>query len=638
MDEPIRFDDYVSLGFNEHHAKIDQYQTYSLIFDDMLAVDNSEHWEPGITYVDEPEFINISGVDYPNPSYGLPGKPAKYYLTSDSSPVTRDNVVAFDTFIPDRKIPFDFSSLAVAYPYLRGKIRKWQRCLCFFDALINGFTFNYNLQEWTITEGVKASYRDLITGHPSDSRKLPVYMEGIATSDRVISYGYYRRNELEDHPKVWATIDWLQYSQRVTKGKKYRLAINNPVLGTLDIDALTLGELIDRVGDYPKAYLPIGAAVGDLIVYWTATYTAPDVLVGTVGALNTPGTYNSVSGWAVENEQHLFRRSVVEFQSATRVLAATNDRWQLGSFTASLNPPTGNHPAFQGIDDQTLFYQLNSDNSIGTLIMDSPRIKEIHQALEAGKYATDPDLGGARVANLGWLIENSARVLGLRRKPDGKVDMPKERDKYKPKTLMNPYSPQGEHYLTTWGDTGRYMPFLPTTYNSDGKEEKRYDVVSDLPQMLEAMLRQLDVSLGVQHGSEIRVKGLDGKIQAYPNQLALLLHLANQIEQIKYDAAKTRNVTAVSGQEIRELFSGIGIPSTQKYLPLVDPNNGKEQQLPYFGHQKNQPSIANTLATLAVNIGVIVGAIMPKKPAEKTTATLNPFERWKGDKKTANRR
>jgi hypothetical protein len=41
---------------------------------------------------------------------------------------------------------------------------------------------------------------------------------------------------------------------------------------------------------------------------------------------------------------------------------------------------------------------------------DSIRIKEIHEALNAYKYALD-DQGAPRVANLGYYIERIARVL-----------------------------------------------------------------------------------------------------------------------------------------------------------------------------------------------------------------------------------
>lgn len=255
--------------------------------------------------------------------------------------------------------------------------------------------------------------------------------------------------------------------------------------------------------------------------------------------------------------------------------------------------------------------------------MDSPRTIEIHAALQADTY------GNGDPKTVAWLVNRTAQVNGIRVDVETKIDLVSEKA-YQRQTVNNPNlgnNPTGspDYSLTCYGAKGKIVPHLPTSYDANGRAERLYDVVHDRAQELEAVLNQLDRSLGIQHGSEIRFTGIDGKIQSYPNQLALLLNLANKIEKIQYVSDRMLNVALVTGNEVRELYPGIGIPVTQKSLQLNDTTTGKAISLPYVGYQKNQPSIAKSLTTLAINIAVILGVLMPKKQAP----SRNPFNKFK---------
>jgi hypothetical protein len=350
-------------------------------------------------------------------------------------------------------------------------------------------------------------------------------------------------------------------------------------------------------------------------------------------------------------------------QLTSRRLAANNNHWNNDNASYSDLNSDISHPMF-AIDNQRAYdwHIKPVAEGIGTLVMDSPRTIEIHKALQAQLYlsddgSTDPTgqhtldwfiknsasekitaiwkaLGGdefainsidvnlPKIPTIGYLVKNIARVLGIRVDDNGKIDRAKERSTYQPLTLQNPsYGSSNNNYsLTCWGDLGRVSPYLPNTYK-DGKLQTLFDVYADIPQMLEACMRQLNTSLSIQHGSEIRVRGLDRKVQSYPNQLAVSLECLHRLEMINLATQKSLVTCVVVGAEVRELFSAVGVPVTNKYLPLYDSATGRTVQLPYFGHQKNKPSLAGELATVKINLAVQTGMMAPKR----SNNIFNPF-------------
>jgi hypothetical protein len=507
-----------------------------------------------------------------------------------------------------------------------------------------------------------------------------VVFEGIATETRKLTVDYWAHNYLENHPLIDFTADHRRIHVNMFKGKKFLVLLNHPIAETLtlsvssgNIPALT--EVSSTTVTRPtniSQYLSSSFVYGQNI---QANYQAlPPINEPNKGDKNNLFTTNSwlklyLNGTDVLNDGNFyygggtasgnelkFNGSVVagnypriyseittaEITLTYQELPALNDVWGMGR--NSLNYPELDARIRTLADVDTTYYDLflkpQLDNSIGDLIMDSPIILEnnrmltaITNALDADKYSTNTiDAGKPRITTIGWYSENTARVLGLRFDDNGDIDFEKEKSDFMPATLNNPSTGEADsngkkngYNLTSFGLKGRFMPFLPTTYNAGNKEEILHDVVADIPQMLEATLRQIDKSLGIQHGSEIRLNSLDGKVQSFPNQLSLLLHLSRQIEEIKFSTAKSFNVAVVTGAEVRELFSGIGIPATNKFLTLQDTITGHEVQLPYFGHQKNQLSILKELSTIKINLAVQNGMMLPKK----SNPLFDPFKRFK---------
>jgi hypothetical protein len=456
------------------------------------------------------------------------------------------------------------------------------------------------------------NYYNLAVGYFLDDRKFPEYP--VIDSDNNFKLGYYKRNKLEPISDL-VSIDWREYE--ITKGKNIKLPIVDAVLGTLWVSDNnvkdTIESVADKQGELPCKYL-FKEYLAEIIDYWRDLY----------------------------NEQPADSKvNCVEKYRILRLIAANNNVWTNADLHSNVDiNPSALHPMF--IVDEGRAYNWHfapqSNGSFGSLIMDSPRvietldlIQKIVKAFDILKWCKMPDSDDMRTWNLGEQINAIARVLGLRRKPDGKIDRQMEKDKYLPATLNNP-SLNGDNYdINCFGDIGYCFPHLPTAYAKGGKGTELWDVVADIPQMMQAILRQLDTSLGIQHGSEIRTRSLDGSIKCYPNQLSLFLELDRKIEAIAYDANKTLATSIVTSNEVRALFSGIGIPTTQKFIPLRGADNN-QFALPYFSHQKNQQSISNRIAGLEIQAAIVNGILLPKKQPKKAES-LNPLNLFVPQKK-----
>jgi hypothetical protein len=629
----ILLDEYVSPDYLAHHARIDQYQIYSLIIDDYIKETTITSSSDGEYYPFPDQWITpvfpASGAA--DGSYFAVSREAKRTIVTESLAANLNTCVTFQSFDPSEKIPIDFASIAKAYQVRYPK-----------SVRVN-YWFGLLLEPAVITEKQRSNYHDLITGKPMDritgaildSRLLPVHYKGVAASTRKIKWGYYRRNELETHPSVKHSLDWLTDSIAVKAGQSYHLPINNPVLGTLVIDDQTAGELLDKPGDYPLSLVRFGADLNTLINTWDELYSDPGILedrpwadgysiyyveVGFPSWADPTYHTHSLAATGTPPPNNALRLKYEENAiSKTRILAANNDVWGHGAMTADSDPPVASHPLFQ-VDDFTLFYKPNADGSIGSYIMDSPRILEIHQALDAGKFALD-DLGQPRVTNLGWYIERLGWFAGLRRQKNGDFLTEAQAKKYKRTRLNKPDWPAGQYSDSEWGNLGMAIPYLPTAYENGQRQDNQWDLVHDLPQMLQALHDQIDASQGIQHNGEIRLP-VGGKVQSYPNQGAMLTDLAMRVIELQTMAEKMLVMDVETSNSVRELFAGIGIPVASKSVPVQI--GGKTRQIYYPAFQAGKGSILDRLTALAQNIGIVLGALMPRNTKNEQ---MNPFER-----------
>jgi hypothetical protein len=546
----------------------------------------SPEYRTGDIYSVQVSVITPVYTPWPNPSNRPPE--INTLLPIDTE-VMAENAVVYQSFSPAGKIPINLADLLKPYA----------------DRVFHGV--------------VRSDYKLLIKGHQNDSRALPRNISVTATSTRIIKYGYYRRNTLETHPKISDTLDWFTGNISTKMGQHYLLPIIDPCLGTLVVDDITKSEIINIVqpGKYPIKYL-FSENLGELITQWDTFYPADNA------PINPPlaSTYTITATGVIPPLTYLVTK-LLAVATTWRVMAANNDIWGHGTLTITKNRPPNNHPIFQ-FDHQKLFEELQPDGSYGTYMTDSPRIMEIWAALGAGTYATYIDENGQqlpRVANLGWLIDKMSNILGLRRKPSGKYLDKVDQAKYDRNRLNSPKWAQGDYDLNSWGNKGYALRHLPTSYENGQRQDNQYDLVHDLPQLLAAVLDQIDLGQGLQHTAEIRMK-VGKEVQSYPNVGQLMIDLAARVIELEALVEKMAVMQIETSNSVRELFPGIGIPVATKSVSIDI--GGKQQQIFYPGFQAGKGSILDNLSAIKVNLGIVLGQLMPQK---KPDSRWNPFDR-----------
>jgi hypothetical protein len=117
----IQLDEYVSPNFLPHHARIDQYQIYSLIIDDADSTGVVTTANDGIIYPIPDQFVRA--IFLVNGQF----EGAEFFgevitRTASKKSVKQDSITenlgcsAFQTFDVYGKIPIDFSVIARAFP------------------------------------------------------------------------------------------------------------------------------------------------------------------------------------------------------------------------------------------------------------------------------------------------------------------------------------------------------------------------------------------------------------------------------------------------------------------------------------------------------------------------------------------
>jgi hypothetical protein len=501
--------------------------------------------------------------------------------------------VAFQSFSPHGKIEQRFDSLIKLYPY-------------------NKYTGN------------KVDYINLITGLPSyDARSLPTSVTFTSPITGKITYSFYRNNRYETHPRVTHSLDLIYKTINVKQGKFYTLNLTDVVLGTLIIDNLQIEGLVRgyaKNNQLPAMFL-FENNIGAIMSYWESLIP---VLPPSTPRLAS--SFTQTDRYFIPSDL-IFRQTILTSTPVVRIMAANNNYWGHGSNVFTQNPLATTHDLFD-FNYTALFETLQPDGSLGTYIMDSIRIidlvakiEQIHKALDAETYAIDPETGEKRIANLGWLIEKMSNILGLRRKPSGKYLDKVDQAKYDRNRLNSPKWAQGDYDLNSWGNRGYALRHLPTSYENGQRQDNQYDLVHDIPQLLAAVLDQIDLGQGLQHTAEIRLK-VGKEVQSYPNVGQLTIDLAARVIELEALVEKMAVMQIETSNSVRELFPGIGIPVATKSVSIDI--GGKQQQIFYPGFQSGKGSIRDSLSAIKVNLGIVLGQLMPQK---KPDSRWNPFDR-----------
>jgi hypothetical protein len=616
--EYLSADDYRSPQFDELHARLENYQIYSLVWCDQTVRTMATELVPGVNLPADSGYKyadNSSQLIFvPNISiYNRPPTRTVSYSSAETQEATQ--CVAYQSFSPEGLIPFDFADLVRSHPEHALNYRQ-------FYSRGDFFSFGYApiTHRWGDIFGrQKSDYRSLIYGDSNDSRAIPQQVTCIATTTRKIKLGYYRRNHLEAHPRLIASLDWVTVEKEVEAGKLYVLRLPHCVLGAVySYDQLTKGEIVNgTVGTncYPSKYL-FPDDLADLFIIWDIFYPPsppptprPLGLYLGVGSLDwvipDADTYSETNwayfaGGAESETVRLILESVNT--PLVRVMAGNNDRWGHGSISVTQHYPPPTHELFR-FDHQGLFDTLQIDGSYGTYMTDSPRILEIWQALEANKYATDPATNQPRVANLGHLLEKVANFIGYRPEPNGTIDESKESSTYARKEIdpKKPF-PTGEYLAGRFGTKGMLMKRLPNKATATGWAPGGMVAVHDIPQMVAEMFDQTNTALNLQESTSIQIRD-GGDLYKYPNQLSLLMEIATGQIQQRRQVREIWASSVVTQNTVNEVIGGLGLPTVSKSISI---NN---QLIPYWGIQPSA-SLQREIATVGQNVGNVQGQIL----------------------------
>jgi hypothetical protein len=544
---------------------------------------NSAQW---IRYAEEYSYT----ADYRN-------RPANNEISITSSERETRQAVAFQSFSPIGLVPFDFAALAVRYP-IRSPAQL-TRVAEITSRLPPSHTERYALEKR------RADYRDLISGNALDGRSLPRNVKAIATSTRKIRYGYYRRNRQETHPSLVTSLDWVFGELQVTKNKKYTLPLIDPVLGTLITDGKTNTELtgITHPSSYPARFL-FPDQLGDLFDHWDTLYLAVPTI--------PPPAYPLANSQVITEAGAYYRPPdattliiTTTYAPLVRVMAASNDRWGWGTLTAAKDRPSAEHQIFQ-FNHHALFDEIQPDGSYGKYMVDSPRLLEIHAALQADYYGSPVD-GQLPAVNYRVLAEKIAALLGYRpEKMDGKHDVMKEKQHTRQFFNGDERNTEGQYGGNYFGDKGLLVRRLPNQFAKDGSiEHGGFVGVPDIPHLLKEVLDQLSIAIGGQESGAIEIKDGDAT-RRYPNQLELLKDMALATSSIHRLAHQQFVSSIVTQQQTGEIISGLGLPTVLKNTTVVTDN--KVKALPYWGISPSH-SVGKKLDNLLYHDSIIIGQI-----------------------------
>lgn len=458
---------------------------------------------------------------------------------------------------------------------------------------------------------LKPTYLDLLQGYHGDPRDIPNYPRVKPNYSGTLTISYYTENTLEAIQGL-RSIDWVTYTIEVTKDKSIYLPIINCVLGTLWIDNSGIENQIKSnstlLGKYPYVTL-FPSGVDDIFSQWDNIYQSARNLPTYSGIILESSTYRNIS-------------------KTIRILGANNDIWHNATEVSDVGFSV-THPLFAVDETRTFNYHFKPqivDDSLGNLVMDSPKIVELWTHFcSQNPVVNDIDNELPRVNTHGYYLTKIAHLLGHRVDANGEVDLKKEAE-IVPQLLNKPRWKQGDTSYSqyAYGKKGIVVPSLPTSYDRQGRLLEQYHICHDIPQLLAAMQSDIDKSLGIEQGSQIRVKGLDGKIIPFQNQLAMAIDNQQRVQIMSERIEKLYGMNLVQGQELRGLYSGIGIPVSVEKLPVLDVKGKVNTYLPFYTHQQSQSSLLGHLTAIKMNLSIALGTLMPK--AENKS--INPFKRF----------
>jgi hypothetical protein len=344
----------------------------------------------------------------------------------------------------------------------------------------------------------------------------------------------------------------------------------------------------------------------------------------------------SVIAYLNETEKVVFVRVDETLEDRYHIYFANNDYWKNGSIPSTdinpdILPVLRNRLGLdKSIDELDLnYYRLsNQFGYVGEDMPDSVRVVEIHSALkkiqdalDSDKFSIDQD-GNKRVANLGYLIERIARVLGISVNPNGSIRSIRQKAIAK----------RGETIPAGWyfgqfgvneggsreGQQGGSLVYEQRSnrvtkdkFSGEAKElvAGDYTLCENLPQYLDEMLDDLDKALGWQELGAWSIPNADGssKVATYEGLHSLLSEVAYMSSAISKSASQTHVSSLLTQAVCYEILKAFGVPLTPKTFPLHV--GGREPaNVAYPGLAEDAPSQYQQFSILLQNLSVLVGS------------------------------
>lgn len=277
---------------------------------------------------------------------------------------------------------------------------------------------------------------------------------------------------------------------------------------------------------------------------------------------------------------------------------------------------------------------LESEN---TFMPDSQRIKDIHSALEAGTYAYyyDDDQAYARVANIGYLVDRIATVLGISVEPDGRIRSIRQSKHIKAGDPIpagwnigqfgrnNGGSTTGQRGGSSTEDRNGIVyevisnRFTTNPYTGEPSkiEPGGYVLVENILQYLAVMLDDFNKALGLQSLGAGAIGTPDKSAYMIYEGLHTLIAESLFMQSEMTKQLSQNLISNVSTQAmVQEVLQALGLPLKVKE-ELIE-INGENLKIPYPGLTLDSPSLVNLLLIILMNLGPILTAI--SQPKTKT--------------------
>lgn len=268
---------------------------------------------------------------------------------------------------------------------------------------------------------------------------------------------------------------------------------------------------------------------------------------------------------------------------------------------------------------------------------DSIRIKEIHAALQADKFAYTDFNSDARVANLGYYVERIARVLGISVNDDGTIKSIRQKKVIKRGDTIPPGWSFGQFGVNNGnsieGQPGgkssetrdgivyeqRSNQFIPSIFNLNEAEIAQGDftLCENIPQLLDELLDDLDKALGWQDLGASSIPNADGtnKVLIYEGLAQLQTELAFAVSRISQYTSQGLIASLIAQGIAFEILKSTGQSIIPKKLE-VDIGTEDLATVPYPGVALDAPSQLEQTKWILETIAPILGALIKPKAEE----------------------